>query len=117
MEKKPQEENQKYFFVKTFQTSDGWKAMIADDEVLRENRSSAESIKSAVVSKVFNVVRLRGGVHFYDSSQVNCLLEKCEKMGMDKSAESLQNAIEILKKKNEAPQNQVTSVVAPGQAM
>lgn len=111
------EKNQRYVFIKSLKRSEDWIAMIADDEVLRKNGSSAESIKNAAVSTTFNAVRLREGVHFFNSSQVNRLLKNCEKMGMNKSAESLQRAIEVLNEKNGVSQNQVTSVIEPKRAM
>jgi len=118
MKKTPQkEENQRYFFVKTFETSGGWKAMIADNKVLQENGSSAEDVIKASKVEIFNTVRLRGGVHLCDGSRLTSLLNNCKTMGMDKSSEALQRAIDVLNEKNGTLQNQVVLTVAPKQAM
>lgn len=52
-------------FIKTVERPQGWVAMFADADVIGE--SGVDSIRSASkIPSVFNTIRSREGIHFYD---------------------------------------------------
>lgn len=69
----------KYHFIKTVERDDGWVAMFVDEDVV--GASGVESIRSASkMPSVFNTIRTREGVHFFNLQTVEDKLDQINEL-------------------------------------
>lgn len=89
-----------HHFIKSVKQADEWVAMVADAKVLDESNLSIEALRSASRMTTFNTTRLRAGVHFMNADQLAERIGVFIGHGLDKSAENMQRALDVINEKN-----------------
>ncbi len=87
-------------FIKSVQRDGEWVAVVADANVLAANGSSIEALRSASLTGAFNAMRTRAGIHQMTADQLEERIAVFKGHGLDKSASSMQRALDVINEKN-----------------
>ena len=90
-------------FIKTVQQGESWVAMMADETALSAAGTSVDALRSASRTGAFNTLRIRGGVHYMNSDQLQTELGKAKDCHMTAAAENLERAFVVVNQKNGTP--------------
>lgn len=89
----------KYDFIKTFERpNSNWVAMFVNRDMV--GASGVEAIRSASkMPSVFNTIRTREGVHFWDSRAIRHKMLQLRELGLEAETGSFKQALKVLDSK------------------